>query len=174
MAYSLPFISGLYALGSVSIYTIQPHLKVQLPSDFPESRPVTWIWRHTLGRLGDTIPAVVQVPLSALVVVAVILLGTFLSPQSADNNYGNRAISLAGLILIYAILYLTSAHRRKIVWRTVIVGLLLQYILALFVLRTQVGYDIFNFVSFLARYLQDVCLLIKENYSGLPIQEQLS
>jgi len=84
-------------------------------------------------------------------VITVILLGTFLSPESADNNYKNRAISLAGLTVTYFLLYLTSSDRRRIVWRTVLVGVLCQYLLALFVLRTQPGYDIFNFISLLAR-----------------------
>jgi len=85
-------------------------------------------------------------------VIAVIFIGTFVSPTTADNNYQNRGISILGLMVFYAGLYITSANRKKIVWRTVLVGLLSQYVLALFVLRTQAGYDIFNFVSFLARY----------------------
>jgi concentrative nucleoside transporter, CNT family len=98
------------------------------------------------------IPETLQTPLAALLVAAVILVGTFGSPQSADNNLKNRGISIAGLMIFYMILYLTSANRKMIVWRTVLVGLLCQYILALFVLRTGVGYNIFNFVSSLARY----------------------
>lgn len=38
-------------------------------------------------------------------------------------------------------------------WRTVIVGMFVQFIVALFVLRSTVGYDIFNFISELARDL---------------------
>ena len=38
-------------------------------------------------------------------------------------------------------------------WHTVIVGMLMQYIVALFVLRTTAGYDIFSFISSLARSL---------------------
>ena len=98
------------------------------------------------------IPEKLQIPLAAFVVVAIILIGTFVSPTSIDNNFKNRGISIAGLVVFYIVLYLTSAHRKKIVWRTVLVGLLCQYVLALFVLRTGIGYDIFNFISFLARY----------------------
>jgi concentrative nucleoside transporter, CNT family len=85
-------------------------------------------------------------------VVAIIVTGTFASPVSTDNSLQNRGISIAGLVVFYFVLWITSANRKKIVWRTVLVGLLCQYILALFVLRTGAGYDIFNFISFLARY----------------------
>ena len=102
-------------------------------------------------RLEGIVPKAIQTSIGPVLVLAVILLGTFLSPESQDNNYKNRGISLVGLALTYALLYLTSSNRLKIVWRTVIVGLLSQYLLALFVLRTQVGFDIFDFVSSLAR-----------------------
>ena len=98
------------------------------------------------------IPEKYRTPSAALFVVAFILAVTFGSPQTEQNSFKNRGISLAGLIVFYGGLYLTSADRKRIVWRTVLVGLLCQFILALFVLRTKVGYDIFNFVSFLARY----------------------
>jgi len=101
--------------------------------------------------LEGIVPKAIQTSIGPVLVLAVILLGTFLSPESQDNNYKNRGISLVGLALTYALLYLTSSNRLKIVWRTVIVGLLSQYLLALFVLRTQVGFDIFDFVSSLAR-----------------------
>ena len=96
-------------------------------------------------------PERTRTPLGATAVVAVILIGTFTSPQSAENNLKNRGISIAGLAIFYIVLYVTSANRKAIVWRTVLVGLLCQYVLALFVLRTTVGYDIVNFVSLLAR-----------------------
>jgi concentrative nucleoside transporter, CNT family len=85
------------------------------------------------------------------IVILVIILATFTSPTTPENSYKNRGISIAGLVIFYLGLYATSANRKKIVWRTVLVGLLCQFLLALFVLRTDVGYDIFNFISFLAR-----------------------
>jgi concentrative nucleoside transporter, CNT family len=117
-----------------------------------DGRPLFWTWRNTFARAGNMIPEQVQIPLAALLVIAVILVGTFASPQSSENTFKNRGISIGGLAVFYLVLYITSANRKKIVWRTVLVGLLCQYILALFVLRTSVGYSIFNFISFLARY----------------------
>jgi len=44
-------------------------------------------------------------------------------------------------------LYCTSRHRTRINWRPVIVGILVQFIIAIFVLRTTLGKDIFQFLS---------------------------
>jgi concentrative nucleoside transporter, CNT family len=91
-----------------------------------------------------------RVPAGALLTIAVILIGSFASPEAQNNTRGNRGISLLGLVLLIAIMWVTSRNRRKVNWHTVIVGMLVQFIIALFVLRTQAGFDIFNFISGLA------------------------
>jgi CNT family concentrative nucleoside transporter len=101
----------------------------------------------------NAIPEKFRTPLGALVCVSVILIGSFASPESADNTRENRAVSLFGLLVFIVVLYLTSRNRKKIIWHTVIVGMLVQFIIALFVLRSGAGYDIFNFISLLARKL---------------------
>lgn len=106
-----------------------------------------WVWNHTAVPAVSLIPEKLQVPASGALVVVVILIGAFASEESQDNTRENRAVSLFGLVVLIAALWATSNNRRKIVWRTVIVGMLVQFIIALFVLRTGVGYDIFNFLS---------------------------
>ena len=69
----------------------------------------------------------------------IIVVGTFTSPQSDDNTTANRTVSLFGLLVFISVFYATSNNRKMINWHTVIVGMLAQFILALFVLRTQVG-----------------------------------
>jgi concentrative nucleoside transporter, CNT family len=85
------------------------------------------------------IPAKTRLPLGAAGTVAVIVVGTFSSPDSADNTRTNRAISLFGLLVFVGVFYATSRDRKKINWQTVIVGILAQFLLALFVLRTKAG-----------------------------------
>ena len=119
------------------------------------------ILRTCISIIDGICPKRFQIYAAAIIIIGVILIGTFASPMTADNNLTNRGISVAGLIAFYLILWITSANRKKIVWRTVLVGLLCQYLLALFVLRTQAGYDIFNFISFLARYYSYNDLLIE-------------
>ncbi|KAI9837113.1 MAG: hypothetical protein M1819_000764 [Sarea resinae] len=115
--------------------------------------PMHFVWNHTGVRFAQLIPDKLKIPLGALLTVSVILIGSFVSKESQDNTRANRAVSLFGLVVFLAALYATSRNRKAIKWHTVIVGMLTQFIIALFVLRTGTGYDIFNFVSGLARDL---------------------
>lgn len=117
------------------------------------TRQITIIWAHTVIKPVGRIPAKIRLPLGAAGTIAVIVVGTFCSPESADNTRTNRAISLFGLLVFVGGFYATSRDRKNINWQTVIVGILAQFLLALFVLRTKAGYDIFNFIAFLAKSL---------------------
>ncbi|CAG7990641.1 unnamed protein product [Penicillium salamii] len=114
------------------------------------TKPMYWVWEHTARPLVGVIPPKLRTPLAALLCVAVILVGSFASPESEDNTRANRAVSLFGMLVFIFGLWATSRNRKKIVWHTVIVGMLAQFIIALFVLRSGAGYDIFNFISGLA------------------------
>lgn len=85
--------------------------------------------------------------------LAVILLATFVSPETEFSRRSDRAVSFLGLVVTIAGLYATSRNRSKIVWNAVIGGVLMQFIVALLVLRTKAGFDFFNFISLLAREL---------------------
>ena len=112
-----------------------------------------WTWNHSGVRIYDMIPPHLRTPLAALLTVAVICAGAFATEESADNTRANRAVSLFGLLVMIFVLWATSRDRKRIKWHTVIGGMLTQFIIALFVLRTTAGYDIFNFISGLARDL---------------------
>ncbi|KIV81491.1 hypothetical protein PV11_03675 [Exophiala sideris] len=117
------------------------------------TRPMHFVWNHTGVRVYQALPERTRTPLAALVALATILIGTFVSEESEDNTRGNRAISLLGLAIMIVILWATSRDRSRIRWHTVIGGMLTQFVIAVFVLRTKAGYDIFNFISGLARDL---------------------
>lgn len=103
------------------------------------TKPMHFVWRHTGVRFTALIPEKLRLPGAALLVFAVFMIGTFASEESADNTRGNRAISILGLLIFILILWATSRNRKAIIWHTVIVGMLMQYIIALFVLRTTAG-----------------------------------
>jgi concentrative nucleoside transporter, CNT family len=103
------------------------------------TKPMHFVWNNTGVRFSQLIPEKLRVPLGAALTVAVIIVGTFASKESADNTRSNRAVSCFGLIVFIAVLWLTSRDRKRIVWHTVIVGMLVQFIIALFVLRTKAG-----------------------------------
>ncbi|PYH70664.1 NupC/NupG family nucleoside CNT transporter [Aspergillus vadensis CBS 113365] len=117
------------------------------------TRPVFWIWKQTASRIVSYVPPRFRIPGAALVTIAVIMIGCFVSADTPENTRADRAVSLFGLIVFLFILWLFSRDRSNIVWHTVIVGMLVQFLVALFVLRTKAGYDIFNFISTLAQKL---------------------
>lgn len=111
------------------------------------SQPIQWVWLHTGVAIYNIVPERLRVPGGAAVAIAAILVGAMASEETADNTRANRAVSLFGLAVILFTFWATSRHRRNVNWRTVIVGMLAQYIIGLFVLRTGVGYDIFKFIA---------------------------
>ncbi|KAF9885211.1 hypothetical protein FE257_000662 [Aspergillus nanangensis] len=117
------------------------------------TRPAYFVWNHTASRFVALIPEKLRIPAGALLTIGVILIGAFASPESPDNSRESRAVSLFGLAVFLFLLWASSRDRKRIVWHTVVVGMLVQFIIALFVLRTKAGYDIFNFISTLAREL---------------------
>ena len=116
-------------------------------------KPMHWTWNNTGVQVYNRIPAKFRTPLAALFTVAVICIGAFVTEESADNTRANRAVSLFGLLVMIFVLWATSRDRKRIKWHTVIGGMLTQFVIAVFVLRTTAGYDIFNFISGLARDL---------------------
>lgn len=64
---------------------------------------------------------------------------------TANDRY--RLVSGAGVIGFIFFGYLMSEHRSRINWNQVLWGILLQYSLALFVLRTSFGRDIFSCIG---------------------------
>lgn len=112
-----------------------------------------FVWMHTVSRGVNFIPQKARLPLATVGTFGVFLLATFIPAETNDNTRANRAISLFGLLVIIFVLFATSTARRAIKWQTVLVGMLVQFIVALFVLKTRAGYDIFAFIGELAGYL---------------------
>ncbi len=134
--------------------------------------PVKFVWTHTVFRVYELIPGKLHKPLAAVGTVAVFLVGSMVSPEDGENTRARRAQALFGLVVMIALMTLTSKNWRMIPWHTVIGGMLSQFVVAVFVLRTQAGYDIFNFISFLARTLlgfanQGVVFLTNESVPAL-------
>jgi CNT family concentrative nucleoside transporter len=117
------------------------------------TRPMHWIWNNTGVRIVSFVPEKMRIPAGAAITIATIIIGAFASEESQDNTRANRAVSLFGLVVFLFAFWATSRNRSKIVWHTVIVGMLVQFIIALFVLRTTAGYDIFTFISTICREL---------------------
>lgn len=136
-------------------------------------QPAKLVWRHTVFRVYEMIPKKLHRPLAAIGTVAVFLVGTLVPAESGDNTRTGRVQALFGLLVMIAVMSGTSRKFSAIPWHTVIGGMLTQFIIALFVLRTHAGYDIFSFISQLARTLlgfanQGVVFLTDDTVPNLP------
>ncbi|KAJ3065330.1 hypothetical protein HDU98_011307 [Podochytrium sp. JEL0797] len=88
--------------------------------------------------------------------VACIFAVACASPTSATGNIPERIQSIGGIAFYVLVLYICSNDRKNINWKTVVVGFFMQFILALFVLRSQVGVNIFYFLSgFVTTFLEE-------------------
>lgn len=103
------------------------------------TKPMHLIWDNTGVKAANLVPEKLKIPAGAIFVLGVMLIGAFASPESQDNTRANRAVSLFGLAVILFVLWVTSKHRSMVKWHTVIVGMLVQFIVALFVLRSRAG-----------------------------------
>jgi CNT family concentrative nucleoside transporter len=113
--------------------------------------PARFVWNNTAVKVQHRVPEKWRFPAATAGVVAVFLAGTFGSEVTNEQNTrADRAVSCFGLAVFIFGLWATSRDRKRVQWHTVIVGMLMQFIIALFVLRTKAGFDIFQFISGLA------------------------
>lgn len=62
--------------------------------------PMHFVWNNVAVKGTNLIPEKMRLPLGAVVVVGVLLIGAFASPESLDNTRDNRAVSLFGLAVM--------------------------------------------------------------------------
>ncbi|EDV25882.1 uncharacterized protein TRIADDRAFT_24158 [Trichoplax adhaerens] len=58
-----------------------------------------------------------------------------------------RFASFGGLLVYLLICWIFSKHRSQVRWRPVIVGFIIQFIMGLLILRTTVGFQVFQFLG---------------------------
>ncbi|NXJ01340.1 S28A3 protein, partial [Psophia crepitans] len=58
-----------------------------------------------------------------------------------------QLISFGGLVMYVFLMFIFSKHPTRVVWRPVFSGIGMQFILGLLILRTKVGFDVFNWLG---------------------------
>jgi CNT family concentrative nucleoside transporter len=111
---------------------------------------IRFTWNHTTTPLVHLIPPRLRMPAAGAATAAIIIITALADNDITSDERVDRVVSLIGLGLAIVGLWGTSKHRSQIAWQTVIVGMLAQFIIALFVLRSEAGFAIFQFVSGLA------------------------
>ncbi|KAI8140209.1 Na+ dependent nucleoside transporter C-terminus-domain-containing protein [Fennellomyces sp. T-0311] len=83
-------------------------------------------------------------------VLALIIVVVFAMPETEQTTRLQRLIGLFGLLVFLAGTWASSKHRSHINWNTVSGGILLQFLLGLFVFKTSAGHDLFQWVAVFA------------------------
>lgn len=113
------------------------------------TKPIIAIW----GLVTKPIYMIPERPrriVGALIPLVVMVLTAVLAPESDAGTRGQRLKSLLGLFSFVFLLYITSNNRSAVNWRIVVVGITMQFLLGVFILKTQLGADIFLWVSHIA------------------------
>ncbi|KAJ3412103.1 hypothetical protein HDV05_001197, partial [Chytridiales sp. JEL 0842] len=90
----------------------------------------------------------------------ILIICAFATPASELGTLLQRFQSILGLFFFLLVLFWTSKDRRAIKWHTVSVGLNLQLLIGLFVLKTQLGLNTFQFISKL------IVMFLEESQAG--------
>jgi len=114
--------------------------------------PIARLWDAIIGQPFMKLPYYVRLSLGWLALLGIVFGSAFGFPLPADHstNFGDRAISVLGLLVFQFTFWATSKHRNHIPWPTVIVGLFFQQVIALFVLKTGAGFHLFGWIAQLA------------------------
>jgi len=120
------------------------------------TRPVEAVWIPLVEEPFFRLPKHIRFAMGWLSVLAVVLGSAFGFKLEEGTNYGDRAISVVGLFVFQLGFWATSTNRSAIQWRTVMVGLFIQQVLALFVLKSGAGFHAFKWLAtFASDYLSE-------------------
>ncbi|KAJ4498373.1 Na+ dependent nucleoside transporter C-terminus-domain-containing protein [Lentinula lateritia] len=114
------------------------------------AQPVGAVWEACVQEPFYKLPRYTRLALGWLCLLGIVFGSAFGFPLEENTNYGDRAISVLGLFVFQCCFWLSSKFRSQIPWPTVIVGLFLQQVVALFVLKTGAGFSIFTWIATLA------------------------
>ncbi|KAJ7755724.1 Na+ dependent nucleoside transporter C-terminus-domain-containing protein [Mycena maculata] len=114
------------------------------------SKPIGAVWMPLVQEPWYRLSYPIRISIGVLCLLGIIFGSAFGFPLEGNTNYGDRAISVVGLLLFQLGFFLSSTNRKAIPWPTVIVGLFLQQAIALFVLKSGAGFSIFKWIATLA------------------------
>ncbi|KLO15888.1 H+/nucleoside cotransporter [Schizopora paradoxa] len=114
------------------------------------SGPVSAVWMPLVQEPWYRLPRMVRLAIGWLCLLGIVLGSAFGFPLQGNTGFDDRAIAVLGLVVSQFGFWITSKHRKHIPWPTVIVGLFLQQVIALFVLKTGTGFSIFKWIATLA------------------------
>ncbi|KAH8828489.1 Na+ dependent nucleoside transporter C-terminus-domain-containing protein [Flagelloscypha sp. PMI_526] len=107
------------------------------------TKPVGAVWEPLISKPFFALPQAVRFGLGWLALLAIVFGSAFGFKLEDGSSYADRGICVAGLLLFQLGFAASSKHRKHIPWATVIP-------IAMFVLRSKAGFDIFTWIATLA------------------------
>ncbi|KAI0279353.1 Na+ dependent nucleoside transporter C-terminus-domain-containing protein [Russula aff. rugulosa BPL654] len=129
---------------------LHSHYRLQVHSQLSRHASVEAVWNPLVKKPFFALPKYVRYGMGWLALLAIVLGSAFGFKLENGTKYGDRAISVVGLLVFQFGFWATSKHRSYIQWRTVIVGLFFQQAIALFVLKSGAGFHMFKWLAALA------------------------
>ncbi|KAF9497251.1 H+/nucleoside cotransporter [Pleurotus eryngii] len=114
------------------------------------TRPVSAVWQPLVHKPFFAMSFRARLAIGWACLAAIVFGSAFGFPLTGNTTYGDRAVSVSGLIVFQLGFIASSKKRSAIPWPTVIVGLFMQQAIALFVLESGAGFSIFNWIATLA------------------------
>ncbi|KAF8626833.1 hypothetical protein AX15_004664 [Amanita polypyramis BW_CC] len=114
------------------------------------SKPVAAVWVPLVQDPFYKVPYLIRLTAGWLCLLAIVFGSAFGFKLQSNTTYADRIISILGLAIFQFCFWASSSQRSQIPWPTVIVGLFLQQVIALFVLKTGAGFSIFKWIATLA------------------------
>jgi CNT family concentrative nucleoside transporter len=114
------------------------------------TKPVQAVWEPLVSRPFFGLSYHIRLAIGWLCYLGIVFGSAFGFPLPEGTSYGDRAISVFGLLVFQFGFYCTSRDRSAIPWPTVLVGLFFQQVVALFVLKSGAGFSIFVWIATLA------------------------
>ncbi|CAA7259231.1 unnamed protein product [Cyclocybe aegerita] len=114
------------------------------------TRPVGAVWVPFVQEPWYKMPYRTRLAIGWLCLLGIVFGSAFGFKLQPGTSYGDRAINVLGLFVFQLGFWLTSRDRKNVPWPTIIVGLFIQQVIALFVLKTGPGFSIFKWIATLA------------------------
>ncbi|KAF8990727.1 Na+ dependent nucleoside transporter C-terminus-domain-containing protein [Cyathus striatus] len=129
-------------IGSIIAFRFLPNTVI--------TRPVEAIWHPLVHKPFFSLPYRTRLAMGWLCLIGIVFGSAYGFPLQEGTTFGDRTINVLGLFIFQLGFWLTSSDRWNVPWPTVIVGLFLQQAIALFVIKTSAGFDIFKWIATLA------------------------
>ncbi|KAF9365598.1 hypothetical protein BGX34_009321 [Mortierella sp. NVP85] len=110
------------------------------------SWPFAFVW-NGVAKVINMLPSIVVKVIGFGIPPVALILTAALRADDAHGTRGQRLISCLGLVVLILVTVACSKNFRAISWKIVWTGIFMQYILALLIIRWDVGYNVFQFIS---------------------------